>query len=301
MTVIVVGNAALDTTLEVDRLPRPGESILVRAVREDLGGKGLNQAVAAARAGASVAFCAAIGDDGASEEIRARLAQEGIYAGGVRREPGPTDRTTVFVMPDAENAIATSARNARSLRAADIAGTVGEAKRGDILLMQGNLTMKTTLAAAKEAQSHGAVVILNPSPIADDYTELWPHTDIAVVNADESVMLSGMTDAESGARRIVGDGADAVVVTRGAQDVILVERNSIAYIDVPFVDAIDTTGAGDVFCGVFVAGVDAGLSRVDAIERAVAAAAIAVTRPGAIASIPRRDELTVSERPRRSR
>ena len=301
MTVIVVGNAALDTTLEVDRLPRPGESILVRAVREDLGGKGLNQAVAAARAGASVAFCAAIGGDAASEEIKARLAQEGIYAGGVRQEPGPTDRTTVFVMPDAENAIATSARHARSLRAADVAGTVGQAKRGDILLMQGNLTMETTLAAAKRARSHGAVVILNPSPITDDYTELWPHVDIAVVNADESVMLSGMTDAESGARRIVEAGVDAVVVTRGAQDVILIERDSIAYVDVPSVTAIDTTGAGDVFCGVFVAGVAAGLSRTDAIERAVAAAAIAVTRPGAIASIPRRDELNAFENPRRNR
>ena len=294
MTVIVVGNAALDTTLEVDRLPRPGESILVRAVREDLGGKGLNQAVAAARAGAQVAFCAAIGDDAASEAIKARLAQEGIYAGGVRQGPGPTDRTTVFVMPDAENAIATSTRHARSLKATNVIGTIDRAKPGDVLLMQGNLTLETTLAAAREARSFGAMVVLNPSPISDDYAALWPHVDIVVVNADECATLSGTTDAESGRGEFTDAGVQAVVVTRGAQDVILVERTSVAWVDVPSVTAVDTTGAGDAFCGVFVAGVAAGLSRIDAIERAVVAAAIAVTRPGAIASIPRREELAAT-------
>ena len=294
MTVIVVGNAALDTTLEVDRLPRPGESILVRAVREDLGGKGLNQAVAAARAGAQVAFCAAIGDDAASQAIKAHLAQEGIDAGGVLQRPGPTDRTTVFVMPDAENAIATSAHHARSLKATDVVGTIDRAKPGDVLLMQGNLTLETTLAAAKEARSHGSLVVLNPSPISDDYAAFWPQVDIVVVNAEECATLSGTTDAESGARRIIDAGVQAVVVTRGAQNVILVERTTVAWVDVPSVTAVDTTGAGDAFCGVFVAGVAAGLSRIDAIERAVAAAAIAVTRPGAIASIPRREELAAT-------
>lgn len=294
MTVIVIGNAALDTTLEVDRLPRPGESILVHAVREDLGGKGLNQAVAAARAGAQVSFCAAIGDDVAAEAIKSRLAQEGIQAGRVRQEPRPTDRTTVFVMPDAENAIATSVTNARCLTPSDIGDAVDDVGDGDALLMQGNLTMETTLAAATRAKSHGAIVILNPSPVTQDHARLWPLTDIVVVNADECATLTGASDAVSGARRILEAGVEAAVVTRGAQDVILVERASVASVEVPLVVAVDTTAAGDTFCGVFVAGVAAGLPRIDAVERAVAAAAIAVTRPGAVASIPHREELAAA-------
>lgn len=294
MTVFVVGNAALDTTLVVDRLPRPGESILARAAREDLGGKGLNQAVAAARAGATVVFCAAIGDDAASEAIKSRLAEEGIGCDGMRQTPGATDRTTVFVMSDAENAIATFARHARSLTASDVADTVGRSSHGDVVLMQGNLTLETTLAAASQARANGATIVLNPSPITYDYTRLWPYTDIVVANADECATLSGLPDAESGARHLVEAGVEAVVVTRGALDVILVERTTVVYVGVPSVPAVDTTGAGDTFCGVFVAGVASGLSRVAAIERAVAAAAMAVTRPGAIASIPSRVELAAA-------
>lgn len=294
MTIIVVGNAAQDTTFEVERLPRPGESILVQAIREDLGGKGLNQAVAASRAGAEVVFCAALGDDAASATITAYLAQEGIDASGVLHRLGATDRTTVFVMPDGENALATSAHNARSLEPADVAVAVERAGPGDVVLMQGNLALETTLAAAKAARAAGATVVLNPSPITHSYATLWPYTDIVVANADECATLTGRPEAESGARHLFEAGVDAVVVTRGAQDVILFERGSLVHVGVPRVRAVDTTGAGDAFCGVFVAGIASGLSRVEAVERAVRAAAIAVTRPGAIASIPRRDELAAA-------
>ncbi len=294
MTIIVVGNAALDTTFEVERLPRPGESILVQAMREDLGGKGLNQAVAAARTGEAVVFCAAVGDDAASAMIMDRLALEGIDARSVLPRGGVTDRTTVFVMPDAQNALATSAHNARSLRASDVASAVDRAGPGDVVLMQGNLTLETTLTTAGTAQAQGATVVLNPSPITHDYAALWPHIDIAVVNADECATLTDTPDTELGAQRLVEAGVGAVVVTRGAQDVILVERESVAHVNVPTVPAVDTTGAGDAFCGVFVAGVASGSTRLEAVERAVHAAAIAVTRPGAIASIPRRDELATT-------
>jgi len=294
MSIIVVGNAALDTTLEVERLPRPGESILVQAMREDLGGKGLNQAVAAARAGAAVVFCAAVGDDAASTTIMDRLALEGIDAGSVLHRGGVTDRTTAFVTPDAQNALATSAHNARSLTASDVASAVDRAGPGDVVLMQGNLTLETTLAAADIARAQGATVVLNPSPITYDYAALWPHIDIAVVNADECATLTDTVDTVLGAQRLLEAGVGAVVVTRGAQDVILVERESVAHVNVPTVTAVDTTGAGDAFCGVFVAGVASGSTRLEAVERAVHAAAIAVTRPGAIASIPRRDELATA-------
>jgi ribokinase len=291
MTIIVVGNAALDTTFEVDHLPRPGESILVRAMREDLGGKGLNQAVAASRAGARVAFCAAIGEDAAADAIMAYLAAEGIDADAVLRKPGITDRTTVFVMPDAENALATSAHNATSLTPADVAAAVNRVVPGDVVLMQGNLALKTTLATARTARARGATVVLNPSPITCDFSTVWPFIDIVVANADECATLTETPDTEQGARRLLGTGVDAVVVTRGANDVILLEQDSVVHVEVPSVVAVDTTGAGDAFCGVFVAAVASGSSPLGAVQRAVEAAAIAVTRAGAIASIPRREEL----------
>ncbi len=160
--------------------------------------------------------------------------------------------------------------------------------------MQGNLTLETTLTTASTAQALGATVVVNPSPITHDYAALWPHIDIAVVNADECATLTDTPDTELGARRLVEAGVGAVVVTRGAQDVILVERESVARVNVPTVTAVDTTGAGDAFCGVFVAEVAAGATRLEAVERAVHAATIAVTRAGAIASIPRRDELATT-------
>lgn len=291
MTVIVLGNAALDTTLEVARLPRPGESILVDAVREDLGGKGLNQAVAVARAGVAVTYVAAVGDDFVAEAVRSRLTSEGIDTRGLRASPGLTDRTTVFVMRDAQNAIATSVAKAHTLEYEDVADIVGGLGPDDLLLMQGNLTLTTTTAAAAAAQLRGATVVLNPSPITWDYGDLWPDIDIAVVNSDECATLTGLSDPVAGARRLIDLGAATVVVTRGPRKALLVEAAEVASVDVPIVAAVDTTGAGDTFCGVFVAGVASGIPKREAMAHAAAAAAVSVTRPGAISSIPSRSEL----------
>jgi sugar/nucleoside kinase (ribokinase family) len=181
MTVVVIGNAVLDTTFEVDRLPHPGESMLARSIREDLGGKGLNQAVAAARAGATVLLRASIGDDAAGRLVHDQLLAEAMDTDFLLPTMGNTDRTTVFVLPDGENAIVTSAERSRSLTADEASEPIVGLGVGDVLLMQGNLSHGTTLACAELAKRQGLSVVLNPSPITFDYATLWPYVAVIVL------------------------------------------------------------------------------------------------------------------------
>lgn len=291
MTVIVVGNAAVDTTFEVERLPRPGESVLATAVREDLGGKGLNQAVAAARAGARVVLTAAVGTDAAAATVDALLRSEGIESAGLMRAAGSTDRTSVFLTPDGQNAIVTAALQAQALEIDMATASVVRADTGDHLLLQGNLSLEVTRACAQAARERGANVVLNPSPIAFDLSRLWPLVDVVVANEDECSTLAGAAEAVQSARQIIDAGVRAVVVTRGSRDVLLVDAAGERTVSVRPVVAVDTTGAGDAFCGTLIAGLDAGSGMVAATKRAVAVAELVVGRPGAIASFPRAGEV----------
>ena len=286
MTVIVVGNAAVDTTFEVGRLPRPGESILAEAVREDLGGKGLNQAVAAARAGAHVVLNAAVGDDPAAVAIEVLLRDESMATHGLVRASGSTDRTTVFVTPDGQNAIVTAALQAQSFSAGMAVAALDPAIQRDYLLLQGNLSLEATRACAQAARDRGVAVVLNPSPIAFDYSSLWSLVDIVVANEDESVALTGEGDAARAAARLAEASVAVVVVTRGHRDVLVLDHGGERELAVRPVEAVDTTGAGDAFCGTLVAALDGGHGLDRAVERGVVVAGRVVCRPGAIASFP---------------
>lgn len=296
MTVLVVGNAVLDTTFEVARLPKPGESILAESVRDELGGKGLNQAVAAARAGARVIMCASVGEDESAGRVQRRLGVEGISGEFLIRHEGSTDRTTIFVMPDGENAIVTSALRSRAVISKDVEAAFARLGRGDVLLMQGNLSHDTTLACAELATRQGLKVVLNPSPIGFDFQAIWPHVAVAVLNEDECVALSGRPDIASGANQLLSQGAHSVVVTRGSRSVLVQQMSGISEVEVPKVEAVDTSGAGDVFCGVLAAAVDDGMDLVGACRWAVAGSAIAVTRWGTSVSAPTALELAESRR-----
>ena len=291
MTVIVIGNAAVDTTFEVERLPRPGESVLATAVREDLGGKGLNQAVAAARAGAEVVFLAAVGSDAAASSVDSLLDAEGIDRRGLVRASGSTDRTTIFVTPDGENAIVTAAHQAQAFETGKAAEGVDERAAGGHVLLQGNLSLDTTRACAHAARERGATVVVNPSPIAFDYAELWPLVDIVVANEDECRTLGAAASTARAARNVVEAGAGAAIVTRGTQDTLVLGPSGEQTVPVRPTSAVDTTGAGDAFCGTFVAGLDSGLDLAAAVARGIVVAAFVVARPGAIASFPRRDAI----------
>lgn len=291
MTVVIIGNATVDLSCEVPRLPAPGETVLARAKLVDAGGKGLNQAIVAHRAGAEVLYCAPLGRDMQAEVILERLGREGLALGHVRRVLAPTDESLIFVIGDGQNAIVSTAAAAHSLDKAATARVLDRLGAEDLLLMQGNLTHATTAFCLERARRVGARTLLNPAPIAFDYAGLWPMVDLVVVNEVESEILTGLADPAAAAKVLRQLGVGAVVTTLGPGGARLIGDDGEQSMAAPKVEAVDTTGAGDVFCGVFAAAVDARLGFEAALRWAVAAASLSVTRRGTVSAFPDRDEL----------
>ena len=287
---VVVGNTTLDTTFYVDRLPVPGETVLASSIAEGLGGKGANQAVATARCGVPVIFASAVGADAAGDQACRTLAEDGVGLDHVHRHDGPTDRSFIAVSRDGENAIISTHAAAAALIADAVDPALQPLGAGDVLLMQGNLRAGVTEHCLRRVRAAQARTIVNPAPIEFDYDDLWSLIDIAVLNAVELEALSGSADAEAGGRALRAKGAGIVVVTRGAEGVVIVGEG-VQRIPVRSVAAVDTTGAGDVFCGVLAALIESGDDVSVAARRAAEAASLSVTRPGAHASIPTAEEL----------
>jgi ribokinase len=292
VTVVVIGNATVDLSYEVRRLPAPGEKVLARAKVVDAGGKGLNQAIVARRAGAAVVYCAPLGRDAHAEIILERLCSEGLLTEHLQRVPAPTDESLIFVDPSGQNAIVSTAAAAHSLDERS-AGLILERLRGDrdLLLMQGNLTRAVTASCLELARSAGARTMLNPAPIAFDYSGLWPTVDLAIVNEVESEILTGLADPGPAAQALRLAGASTVITTLGAQGAKLVRAEGDLVVPAPQVEPIDTTGAGDVFCGVLAAALETRLDLEPALRWAVAAASLSVTRRGTASAFPSADEL----------
>jgi ribokinase len=286
----VIGNAAVDSVIRVERLPRPGETIVALGASEDLGGKGANQAVAAARCGANVRLVAAIGSDVLGERIRSSLACEGVLTDGVTTSPYGTDRCVITVDRLGENTILSlidAARHFDPIAETRIESWIG---RGDLVVMQGNLRPTVTRDCLALARSKGATTVLNPSPTsaAQDYD--WTLVDLVLVNRGEAVELAG-GEAEDAARELCRKGAGAAVLTLGADGAAFFSADDTFRAAAPQVIAIDAVGAGDVFCGVLIAANALGRGWKDALAAATEAASVSVTRKGVLASFPSREEM----------
>ena len=292
----VIGNDAVDSVMRVDRLPRPGETIVALVASEDLGGKGANQAIVAARCGAPVRLVAPIGDDAMAKRIRSSLVREGVRADGVTTSPYGTDRCVITVDRHGENTIVSLIDAARHFN--PIAETRLESwiRPGDLVVMQGNLRPKVTRECLTLAKSKGATTVLNPSPTyaAQDYD--WTLVDLAVVNRGEAIELAG-GEVKEAARGLCKRGAGAVVLTLGADGAAFFSADDTFRVAAPQVIAVDAVGAGDVFCGVLIAAKALGQNWRDALAAAAEAASISVTRKGVLASFPSREEMaTILER-----
>lgn len=262
--VCVLGSVNLDTVFNVDALPRPGETVLAASSHSSPGGKGANQAVAAARAGAAVQFVGAVGDDAAAERLRAHLASNAVGIDGLLTVPGASGSAAVMVDSAGENAIVVApGANARlTLDSADVRAIVADC---DVLLLQLEIPVAIAVAAAAEARSAGAIVMLNASPAGGDLRELAEVTDVLIVNESEAEYWSWPV-----AHR---------VVTRGAAGATYTSAEENLTVPAPAVEVVDTAGAGDVFAGVLAAGWTTG--RDNALRRACAAGALATLVPGA--------------------
>lgn len=281
--VCVVGSANLDLVATTERLPRPGETVLGSSYVENAGGKGLNQAVAACRAGARTTFCAAVGDDDAGDRLLAAIASDHIDAGSLHRLTGvPTGRALIGVSAEAENSIIVVA-GANAWLTPDHVESVAASAR--VLLVQLEVPLATVRAALTAARSAGRITILNPAPAMALSADVLALCDVLIPNEHEVELLGGVD-------KLMRLGARAVVVTLGAYGAKLCTPDAGDLIVPAFtVDAVDTTAAGDAFCGGFATAIAAGSPFADALRFAAAAGALATTRPGAVPSLPRRAEI----------
>ena len=286
----VVGNATLDTLSRLERFPQPGETVVARGADEDLGGKGANQAIVVARCGRSVRLRAAFGGDPPGERIRRALAEEGV-GDGLAIWPGPTDRCVVYVDSEGENTIVSLIEAARAFDPVGDMRGANDLAPGDWLLMQGNLRPEFTRACLSLAREKGACTALNPSPTYESTEYDWRQVDLAIVNRVEAVALGGASDPLEAAHALCGAGVRVVALTLGAEGAALIGPDGVFEAPAPRVDAVDTVGAGDVFCGTLIAARAAGRDWREALSVAVAAASVSVTRRGVLASFPTRGEM----------
>lgn len=298
MTVLVFGSINADFFVNVPALPRPGETALAPTYRTAAGGKGANQAVAAARAGAKVAMVGRIGADGFGQSLKDGLASEGIDVGGIASSSQPTGAAFIAIDPKGENLILGAGGANLDARAAD----VPEARLGPAttVVLQMEVAPTETARLAARARKSGARVLLNLAPALPPPHGLIADTGVLVVNEHEVVALAGyLSLAESRpaaiAQAIVRRYAGTVIVTLGAQGALAVAMDSSLRIDALPVSVVDTVGAGDAFVGVLAASLDEGRNLPAALRRASVAGALACTTAGAQAGLPKRADLDARE------
>jgi ribokinase len=281
MSLVIVGNAGLDLDLSVPRLPVPGETLIGSGGRRAPGGKGLNQAVVAARCGAAVRFCAPLGDhDAEAAEIEGHLGQEGFAELILPRLPHATDFSLLMVLPDGENSIVSTSACSRALRPEHAFPVLRDLGAGDVVLLQGNLALDTTGAILADARRRGATTLFTPAPFWPGAERLLGHCSLVIANRVEAEQLGPAIED-----------AAAAIVTLGAEGCVLVEHGRRRAFAAEPVAALDTTGCGDAFCGVIAAALARGLTLEDAIPAAQKAASLTATRRGAFHALPTRAEL----------
>ena len=288
--ILVAGSANLDFVVRASHIPVPGETVLGRDFQTFPGGKGANQAVACARAGgAETAMLVALGTDAFAAPLEASLNAAGVRLHIVRDAAQPTGTAFICVGDDAENTITVAPGANGSLESSHLPALTGVSH----LLMQLETPIETVLAYAQAARKQGVQVVLNAAPAQVLPPELLAALDVLIVNEDELVVVAACEDGiDESLQRIE---VECVVVTLGARgccarvrrdgDAELIRQQGFA------VDAVDTTAAGDTFCGVLVAALSRNVALPDALRVANAAGALACTRIGAQSSIPTHAEV----------
>jgi ribokinase len=291
---LVVGSLNTDLLVRVGSLPRPGETITGGSFEMAGGGKGANQAVAAARAGASVALVGAVGADEFGARLIDDLAGEGVDVAGVARLQGaPTGVAAIVVDEQGENQIAVASGANHMLRASDVERAFRELDltEAGCVLVSLEVEDGVVVAAAEGAAAHGMAVVVNPAPARRLPPELIARRPILTPNVGEAGELTGCDEPAAAAAAMVRAGAAAALVTVGAEGVFVAAGGHVERVEAPAVAVRDTTGAGDTFSGVLAAGLARGWELDRAARWATAAAALSVTQSGARAGMPTASEI----------
>ena len=280
MTVWNVGSINIDRFYDVPHIPAPGETLAASDVRSGLGGKGANQSVAAARAGAAVRHIGAVGPDGGWAVDRMR--EYGVVTGDVLKMDVPTGHAIINLAADGENAIVIFGGANTAIPAAHVTRALDAAQAGDVLLLQNETRHQAD--AARTGREKGLRVLYSAAPFDPAaVAEVLPHLSLLLLNAVEAGQLESALST-----RLRDLPVPEIIVTRGAggADWMDTRSGATAHVPAPKVDAVDTTGAGDTFAGYLAAGLNAGDGVEAAMMRAAAAAALKVTRKGTADAIP---------------
>jgi ribokinase len=290
--IVVVGSLNADTTVRVPRLPQPGETVLGSGHFDDTGGKGANQAVAAARLGRSVAMIGAVGADADGDRLVTALEAAGVDASGVRRDPDrPTGIAHITVDDAGENMIVVDPGANAGLDSEHVERHRDLLAGASVVMAQLEVPLEAVELALTLA---GGTTILNPAPGRALADSLLERVGVLVPNQTELGMLAGEAtpDGPLEAGRLARSlPATAVVVTLGAAGALLVSGDAARHVAAPRIEAVDPTGAGDAFCGGLADAIARGLGLREAVEWAVRCGAAAATRWGAQASLPTRDDV----------
>lgn len=296
--IFVVGSANTDMVVKASKLPGPGETILGGTFFMNAGGKGANQAVAAARLGGNVTLVAKVGNDIFGKQTIEGLQKENINTDYIFVDgEAPSGTALITVNDEGENCIVVAPGANANLLPADIS-TVKNIKDAEIILMQLEIPMETIVAIAKNAKANHQRVILNPAPAQKLDDELLDGLFLIIPNETEASLLIGIkvddeATASLAARLFLNKGVQNVLITLGSQGAYFQNKNLSLMIDAPVVRAMDTTAAGDTFSGALAVAITENMDWKKAIQFAVKAASLSVTRLGAQASIPYRCEITI--------
>jgi len=290
--VVVVGSINQDFVLNVERRPEPGETVTDADLSKGNGGKGANQAAAAALLGASVLFLGRVGDDGFGEPLVEALADKGVDTRLIAAAPDSATGTAfITVTPDGENAITVAPGANRRLTVEDVDGVsepIGEAR---VLVAQMEVPPEVVLRAVEVAAASGTRALVNLAPPFEAPETLLEKLDPLVVNEHEAAFLlrervEGVDGALSAAPELLALGPKSAVITVGEAGAVFADGESTEHLPAPKVGVVDTTGAGDAFVGALAAQLAQGTSLEDAVAYAVRAGAAAVTKEGAQGALP---------------
>lgn len=295
--VVVVGSSNTDMIIKLDKIPVPGETVIGGEFSTAPGGKGANQAVAAARAGGDVTFVACVGEDMFGEKSVEGFVKDGIHIDHIfKQNKEASGVALIFVDKKGENSIAVASGANFELTPDHISQVSDVIKSADILVMQLETPLETVTAAAKVAKENGVKVILNPAPAQHLGDDLLECLSVLTPNEIEAEVLTGVkvdddSSAEKAARILLDKGLESVLITLGAKGVFAASRDGSQIVPGFKVEAVDTTAAGDVFNGAVAVALCENTSLEDSIRFANAAGALSVTKLGAQPSAPTRQEI----------
>jgi ribokinase len=283
--VFVFGSLNLDLHVSVATLPRPGETIIGGDLRLLPGGKGANQAIAAARLGADVTMAGHVGGDDHGKILMEALVREGVSTQFVRVDASSRSGVALVLLDShGENMIVVTSGANAVVDESDAAQALAEIRTGDVLVLQLEIPLDAVRAAAREASARGATVVLNAAPARDLDEDMLDNVDLLIVNEEEARSLFGSVERALATKR-------SIIVTLGARGAIVSHAVDTFQVPAPYVQPVDTTGAGDAFVGAIAAELARGTALADAVRVAVAAGAVATLGYGGQSALPHRDQL----------